>query len=654
MCGITGWLSWGHPPAPEIVAAMNDRIIHRGPNAGAVASLGPVVLGHRRLSVIDLSDAANQPMTDSDGRLTIAFNGEIYNFRELRDRLAVLGHTFRTQSDTEVLLAAYRQWDLDFLEHLNGMFAFALWDAQHRRLVLARDRLGEKPLFYTSDGQGGLVFASEIKALRAHPAVGAQVDPRALGQFLSLNYTLTDSCLLAGVSKLPPAHYMVVEAGTAPRIFRYWDLAAHFRDKGRHTSERRATEELLALLDDSVRLRMVSDVPLGAFLSGGIDSSSIVAAMARHNRADLVHTFSIGFSEASFSEVPKARAMAATLGVSHHDRIVDVDMARDLQRIVHFGDEPMADSSLIPIYYLAAFAREKVTVALSGDGGDEILAGYETYAADRIRHLSGWVPAMFSRTALRMMDRLWRPSLGKVSLDYKLRRFLKGHALPPDQAHYFWRGIFDDDEKAALIAADRSQAVLADNPYDGFAAHADELAGCHYLDRAMYVDIKTWLPEDILVKVDRATMAHALESRAPFLDHRLVEFAASLPVEWKMKGFRKKHLLKESQRGRLPDATLDQRKEGFNAPVSHWLLGGLKELSADITHGAVLGQWVRPEAVDRLWADHHSGRRDNGLRLFGLTCLGLWLEEVRHPATVANTPVPLLNQASPDCRAQPS
>jgi asparagine synthase (glutamine-hydrolysing) len=611
-----------------MVEAMSQRLSHRGPDASGIAATGPLVLGHRRLSIIDLSAAANQPMWDASRRLLIVINGEIYNFRDLRGELEQRGLHFRTSSDTEVVLEAYRCWGVDFIERLNGMFAFALWDEPRQTLILARDRMGEKPLFMAEDGEGGLLFASEIGALTAHPAVSRRMDPRALGQYLALNYTLADACLLAGVTKLPPAHFLLLERGRQPSLRRYWDLAPHFRNKARHVSQAASARDLDDLIQDSVRLRMIADVPLGAFLSGGIDSSSVTAAMARLAGPDRVKSFSIGFREESFSELAEAKAAARHLGVDHHERIVEPASAPDLVRLVRVAGEPVADSSLIPTYCLSGFARESVTVCLSGDGGDEVVAGYETYAADRLRHLTRFLPAAPGPLAAQAVEKLWPASFAKLGMDYKLIQFLRGRALDADRAHYFWRTIFAGDERIALLRPDRREAVLAQDPFTSFAVAAKEVADCHYLDRAMYVDMKTYLPEDILVKVDRATMAHALESRAPFLDHRLVEFCAGLPVHWKMRGWRRKHLLKESQKEHLPAATLNRAKQGFSAPVARWLAGPLKERARAATLAGPLAEWVEPRVVESLWVQHLARRRDHGLKLFGLACMGLWLEDL--------------------------
>jgi asparagine synthase (glutamine-hydrolysing) len=440
---------------------------------------------------------------------------------------------------------------------------------------------------------------------------------------------LTSACIVEGVRKLPAAHYLLVERGRPLQPEPYWDLAPHFADKRRYRSEAEATEALSVLLEDAVGLRLVSDVPLGAFLSGGIDSATIVAAMARVGQPAAVKTFSIGFQEDSFNELAEARSTARFLGIDHHDKIVHADMAAALPRIVEAADEPFADTSIIPFYYLAEFARQHVTVSLSGDGSDEIFAGYETYTADRLLNATAWLPAWGSRTALHAVERFWPVSFDCVSLDYKARQFLRGHSLGAQRGHYFWRTIFDDAGKRSILRPEWREDVSAVDTFDDFHHYYDDVAHCHFLDQAMYVDVKTWLVDDILVKVDRATMAHALEARAPFLDHRLIEFAAALPADWKLKRLRKKHLLRESQRRHLPARVIQRRKHGFNSPVSEWFgcPGPLADLAEAVTTDDTLAPWFEPTAIRALWREHRARVRDNGLALLGLTCLGLWLRQ---------------------------
>lgn len=628
MCGIAGILDWDGAAEPQAVEAMTQRMAHRGPDATGVLRCGPIVLGHRRLSVIDVATTNNQPQFDRDHRALISYNGEIYNYLDVKRELEGHGAQFRTKGDTEVILEAYKRWGPDCVRRFNGMFAFAIWDVARQRLCLARDRAGEKPLFYAEPSPGRFLFASEPQPLRG-ALRGAAVDPVALANYLTLNYSLGDQSLLTGIRRLPPGHTMIVERGAPTRIASYWDLAAAFRNKRTFASEAAAAEELRALIDDAVAIRLVSDVPLGAFLSGGVDSSTVVAAMARTVPPAQVRTFSIGFGVPTFDEVDAARSVAASLSVTHRERIVEATPQDALQAMTAAADEPLADTSVIPMYALAKFARESVTVALSGDGADECLGGYETYVADRLHHRLGTLPVPLIRAVAGMVSRTLPVRVSKVSVDYKVRQFLAGLHLPFPRAHASWRNIFAPGELASVMQpAWRAVATSeAADPFVHFHAAFRDVEGCHYLDQASYVDLKTWLPDDILVKVDRATMAHSLESRAPFLDHRVIELAAALPVDLKLKGFTTKHLLKRSQAGRLPDWVLSGKKKGFNAPVTQWIEGPLREFAHDVLASRRLHEWIRPEAIATLWREQDSRRRDHGLKLFGLITLSLWLNQ---------------------------
>lgn len=625
MCGICGRLDWQDGPDLDLLGRMVARISHRGPDSEGVWIAGPVGLGHRRLSIIDTSAAGTQPLADVTGRYRIVFNGEIYNFEALRDELRAGGALFSTRTDTEVILEAWKRWGVESLTRFNGMFAFAIWDEVEEELLLARDRLGKKPLYYVHLPGGGIAFASELKSLLEDPELGRRLNPAALSQYFSLSYTLTSDAIFTGVSKLPPASYLQVGRRGASTPVTYWDLAQCFRQKRRFRDEGEAAEALLELLDDAVRLRMISDVPLGAFLSGGIDSSSVVASMCLDRDPGSVLTFSAGFREKSFNELGEARQVAAHLGVDHRDQVVLPDTGMLFPEIAYHADEPFADTSIIPTYLLARFARQYVTVALSGDGGDEIFAGYETYAADRIHHFLGWLPASLTGGMFRLADRFLPVSFDKVSFDYRIRRFLEGLSYPPARAHYHWRTIFTEAEKRSLFSGELGDEVRRIDPFDNFQRFDDEVAGCHYLDRAMYVDIKTWLVDDILVKVDRATMAHGLEARSPFLDYRLVEFAAALPVELKMKGFLKKYLLKRSQVERLPGEILYRKKQGFSAPINHWLNGPLGEEYREMTLSGRL-PFIDRSRLERLWQDHLERRMDNGFKLLAIINLTLWID----------------------------
>jgi len=607
---------------------MTQALAHRGPDGHGVVPLGPLVLGHRRLAVIDPRPENDQPLATMDRALWVVGNHEIYNFRDLRRELEAKGARFRTEGDTEVILEAYRAWGPACVERFDGMFAFALWDARARRLFLVRDWTGEKPLFYAELPGGGLAFASEPRALRQHPAVGRAVDPQALGQYLSLGYTTGERTLLGAVRRLPAAHHATLDGPGALKPVRYWDLAASFRQKRRFASEAEAGAELNALLEDSVRGRMISDVPLGAFLSGGLDSSTVVAAMTRLRPARDVHTFSMGFDEASYSELPEARAVASALGVTHRDRVLSPQPDDIIAALRHAADEPLADSSVLPMYWLARLAREEVTVILSGDGGDEAFAGYDTYVADRLHAVGRLLPGWALRGLRGAVERLWPVSFGKVSFDDKLRRFLAGLPLDPARAHASWRNIFGDAEGRALLAPAWRQAAPPGESFAAFAPHFAEVAGCHPIDQALYVDVKTWLTDDILVKVDRMTMAHSLEARTPFLSRAVVEFAAALPVSLKLRLLTKKYLLRRSQAAHLPRRVLSRPKRGFNAPVSPWFAGPLMDFARDALGEPRLDDWVARGQLDRLWNEHTSKRRDNGLRLMTLVCFALWLRDL--------------------------
>ncbi|MGH7255178.1 MAG: asparagine synthase (glutamine-hydrolyzing), partial [Nitrospirales bacterium] len=587
---------------------------------------GPAAFGHRRLAVLDTRPTANQPMLDATGSFVIVFNGEIYNFRELRREMEKAGAKFFTDSDTEVLLEAYKAWGTACLERLNGMFAFGIWNRRDQRLFLARDRLGKKPLFYYPLPDGGIVFASELKALRLDPDIPRELNPRALQQFLSLNYILSSECILEGVRKLGPAEYLVVERGRPARPVRYWNLADKFRTKQRFRDETEAAEALADLVDDAVRLRLVSDVPLGAFLSGGLDSSTIAVSMCRLREAAATKTFSMGFTEATYSELPWARRVADALGVQHRDTVLSSSVDPELDRIVYYADEPFADTSVLPVYHLARFTRQFVTVTLSGDGADEIFGGYNTYLADKVHRTARRVPT-FLIAAAASAARVLPVTRRKASWEEWIRKFLRGAALSPGEAHYAWRLIFSREECRQVLAPDVATALAGSDAYVPFEAHRREVAECHYLDQAMYVDIKTWLPDDILVKMDRATMAHSLEARAPFLDYRLVEFAASLPIELKIKGFTKKYLLKKSQASRLPAEVIHRPKEGFLAPVAHWIDSSLRQSLRDVLTGTRTKAYFNRPVVEGFFAEHRAGRADHGAKLFGLLCLGLWLSQ---------------------------
>lgn len=623
MCGICGVLHFdGQPPSTEVLSAMTDCLYHRGPDGSGMHVDGPVGLGHRRLAIIDLSSAARQPMANEDSSLWLTYNGEIYNYVELRTELQKRGHAFRSDSDTEVILHAYETWGVDCLDRLDGMFAFALWDSPRQRLWLVRDRLGIKPLFYLHR-LDRLLFSSEIKAILCDPSVERRADQVALHHFLSLNYTPAPYTLFAGIRQLLPGHYRLIEADGRWRDEIYWDISYAQQRNG---SKADLMEQFETMLAKAVKVRLVSDVPVGAFLSGGVDSSAIVYWMSRHTEQP-VQTFSIGFREASYNELNHARKVATACRADHRERLVTPDAVGLLPSIVWHAEEPTADSSMLPFYYLAEMTREKVTVALSGDGADEILAGYETYQAFYAAQLYRLIPAAIRRRVIRpLVDRL-PTSHGKVSLDFRLKRFVRGAELDSEAAHAYWRTIFDEAAKRDLYRPSVRQALNGANTVDLYRAAFDQTDAEHPLNRLLYVDTRFYLPNDMLVKVDRMTMAHSLEARVPFLDHRLVEFVASLPPRLKLKQWRlKKYLLKAAMHHHLPDASLWRKKQGFNIPKGIWFRGELRDFAFDQLSWQQVQRMglFEPMQVVELLNEHVSGKRDNSHRIWGLLCLSLW------------------------------
>lgn len=623
MCGIAGALNWQAAPKEDSVKKMLAAIAHRGPDATGVQSFGPIVLGHQRLSIIDLTVSANQPFVDTGGQYAIVFNGEIYNFKSLRQQLEQQGVRFQSHSDTEVILEGYKVWGVGVLEKLVGMFAFALWDAKKEQLLVARDRMGEKPFFYFEQ-DGVLLFASELQGLLQHEDISRKLDYAALQQYLTFNYVLSSHCLISGVKKLPPAHYGILKRGETLQVRSYWDLSTFFVNT-KSVSESQAIDEFLSLFSEVLKGQLISDRPLGAFLSGGLDSSSVVAEMVKEKPAAEVETFCLDFKDTSYSEHEYSHQVAEHLGVDHHVRLMSSDFVSRVPDILEQQDEPMADSSFIPTFLLAEFAKEKVTVSLSGDGGDELFCGYETYAADRHYHTYQMVPKFLRKQLAGLAKWLVPTQFSKVSFDYKLKAFLDAASHDFEKAHLSWRRILSDVQQASLLRGD----VLTQSN-DSFAtalAFYDDVKGSDYLNQAMYVDMKTWMVDDILVKVDRASMANSLEVRAPFLDHRLVEWAASLPINLKMNGKVKKYILKKAAEARLPQSIIYRKKSGFNAPLAGWLIGPLREWAMALTLEGQMGDLFNLAEIERLWHDLTSRRRDTSLALYGLLCLAIWLKK---------------------------
>lgn len=632
MCGIAGIVSQGGRGVDAaILAAMTAALHHRGPDDGGTRLVRrgelEVGLGHRRLSIIDLTAAGRQPMTNEDGTLWLSFNGEIYNFRELREGLLRRGHCFASETDTEVILHGYEEEGTAFLAKLNGMFAFALWDHGRGKLILARDRYGKKPLYYHAS-PAGLLFASELKALLRHPALERRIDPRGLSRYLFYEYLPAPHCIIAGVKKLPAGHLLTWQAGSLD-LQPYWQVRFGGNGGSVPTDEREAERELIALFKKAVERRLVSDVPLGVFLSGGVDSSAIVALMAELMPPERIKTFAIGFDEASFDESRYARQVARHFGTDHHaQRFTAETLLETLPAVWDLLDEPFADASVLPTYLLSQFTRRHVTVALGGDGGDELFAGYDPFLAHRLAGLYGALPAALRNGVLAPLLQALPVSTRNMSLDFRIKQFLKGIPHPPAVRNQVWLGAFDRREQQGLLTPE-FQAQLAG--YDPYGELEESLQGLSFrddLDRIIYLYSRDYLGEDILTKVDRASMAVSLEVRAPFLDVALAEYVNALPSRFKLRGLTRKYILKRSLAGRLPAEILRRQKKGFGIPLAQWLKGELQPLLRDVFAPDRIARAGLFDAavIGRLMEEHFSGRRDNRKPLWTLLMFEMWKE----------------------------
>lgn len=593
---------------------MTESLRHRGPDGHGVLALAGAVLGHRRLAIVDLSALAAQPMTTSDGTLAITYNGEVYNHVALRRELEDAGHTFQSRSDTEVVLAGYRQWGDAVVERLNGMYAFGIYDAEKRRLFLARDRYGQKPLYTARTADGGLAFASELRALRNLTDIDSSLCRKSIAKYLALDCFPGDSTAFKGIKKLEPGCTLAFEGGRVhvqappPRRYGHLDL-----------DPEEAARELWRLLVQSVERRLMSDVPLGVFLSGGVDSSAVLAAMAACVPAARIKTFAIGFREASFDESAAARQVASYFGVEHRQQILDEGKLLDLlPQVLDHLDHPLADVSVIPTYALSRFAREHVTVALGGDGGDELFAGYDTFVAERLAGAYLRVPR-FARRVVSALAMGLPPSDRRMSLSLRARRFVSGIDANPVVRNLRWFGSFLPEEAAALVR----EGPRADEVYEDLLARPYPDAR----QTALEVWTSWYLPDDVLTKVDRASMAVSLEVRAPLLDPDLAAFAHGLPYRFKLRRFSRKWILKRALRGRLPAATLARRKQGFGAPNGRWLRGPLRdEVEALLERGVLEDEGLLdPTLTRRVLEEHMSGARDHRKRLWALYVLRRWL-----------------------------
>lgn len=622
MCGIVGYINLNGQligQADNYLPAMCKSIHHRGPDDAGELVMGPVAMGMTRLSIIDLS-TGHQPICNEDGKIWIVFNGEIYNYQDLTKLVISKGHTLKTTTDTEVIVHLYEEYGVDCLQHLEGMFAFAIWDSEKERLLIARDRMGEKPLHYgVFDGQ--LIFGSELKGILAHPRSKRELCREALQKYLALEYVPAPLSIFDGIRKLMPAHYLLVKSGQL-RSACYWTPKIS-KEK---LSEQAAAERLVDLLSTSTRLRLIADVPVGVFLSGGIDSSSI-AALASKVSSGKVKTFSIGFSDSSFDESSYAETVARHIGSEHHLSRFSPGVARaTLEELWEYLDEPIADASIVPTYFLSKMTREIVKVALAGEGGDELFGGYPTYQAHKLAGVWRRVPSALRTNLIEPAIRSLPVSMNNLSFDYKAKRFIESANRSPLDRHLNWMGSLPLSEQVQLVKSNvltltREEDILPDALRLGGGGADDDV-----VSHIMKVDMITYLPDDLLVKSDRSSMAASLEVRLPFLAYPLVEFALSQPSSYKVHGMTTKYLLKKSMASLLPEMILKRPKKGFGIPVAKWLRQEFKPLVDELlSESFVKGQGIFEWSyIARLLDEHHTGRFDRRKQLWTLFMFQWW------------------------------
>lgn len=620
MCGIAGATRriLGDNPGFTL-DRMNDVMIHRGPDMGEIFYDDHIGLAHRRLSIIDLSDSGRQPMQSSDGRYTIVFNGEIYNYPELQDELKGKGYKFVTRTDTEVILNAYIEYGHASLNKLNGMFAFAIWDSEKKELFIARDRLGKKPLYYYYLN-GFFAFASEIKSLLEIPTIQPDIDYSALFDYLKYLFIPHPKSIYQNILKLKPGHYLTY-SNEQLKINEYWDVDFSYTSS---ESEEEICDQLFELLKDAVRCRLLSDVPLGAFLSGGIDSSGVVGFMSEISKAP-VTTCTIGFKDKAFNEAMYAKEFAASLHANHHEHYVENEPAQIIKKLVWHFDEPFADSSMVPTYYVSQMARKHVTVALSGDGGDENFAGYSKYTIDQLENkVRKYTPSFLLKIASNLSG-----SFAQSTLLQKIHSLSSTASLSPDLGFYVTNSFITDKQLENLLTPDVRTYLHDYDPSHHITSYYQKANGPDHLSKILYTDLKLLLPGDFLVKVDRMSMAHSLEVRSPLLDYRLVEFAATIPSKYKLYGNQKKYILKNSLSRILPEGILSRKKHGFESPINNWFRHELKNLTVEsLFKNKILKQFFEIQEIEKIWLQHQTGKYQNGTLLWTILMFALWLDQI--------------------------
>ena len=625
MCGIAGFTFFKHfrIDIQDTIDNMTAALVHRGPDETGTYVDEHVALGSRRLSIIDLA-GGRMPIHNEDQSLWIVFNGEIYNFPELRETLESKGHRFSTRADTEVILHLYEEYGTDCVTKLNGMFAFALWDCTEQRLFLARDRLGIKPLHYL-EYSGGMVFGSELKALLHHPLVETQLDPHALSKYLTYEYVPAPHSIFKGIKKLEPGHF-IIHTKEKVENHVYWDIPLQ-ENAICYKQEEEHAEELLFRLKESVRKRLLSDVPVGVLLSGGLDSST-VSVLASEVSTHQLQSFSIGFEENSFDETRYSKKVANLLGTQHHHQILSGQKMLDvIPHVTNFLDEPMADASIIPTYLLSNMTAQHVKVALGGDGADELFAGYPTYQAHKLVAYYSILPHQLRNVINRLAQRI-PVSHRNISFDFKIKQFLRGMGVSSEIRFFLWMGSFLEQEKRMLLSREMQEYLAKDNPFEDIMRYVYDSKLFKEFERIMYLMMKLYLQDDILVKVDRASMANSLEVRVPYLDHTFVEYVVGLPTIYKLNGLTTKYILKKAVKDLLPKDIVRRRKKGFGIPRTKWFKGELRDmllsyLSEDRINKTGIFQYAY---IKRLLDEHFSNTRDNRKQLWTLLVFEMWRE----------------------------
>jgi len=633
MCGICGQINLNNESVDEnLLKSMTSCLSHRGPDDEGIYLKKNVGLGHRRLSIIDLSPLAHQPMSNEDGTIWIVYNGEIYNFPELREDLIKRGHVFRSRSDTETIIHLYEEYGAECLKHIRGMFAFAIWDEKEKSLFLARDRIGKKPLYYRHS-QNTFVFASEIKSILQDKSFLRKPDHAAIHHYLTYQYVPSPWTAFEGIKKLPPAHYLVLKNGQA-EIKRYWKLSylpkhnphsPPFSKGGKGGFERALKKEIIERLKEAVKIRLISDVPLGAFLSGGIDSSTVVAMMSGIMN-EPVKTFSIGFKEDTYNELRYARMVAEKYKTDHTEFIVEPKAIDIIDKLVWHYNEPFADSSAIPTYYVSKLAREHVTVILNGDGGDENFAGYGRYIANEVSSaIHRLFPTSIAKALLPFVMAMPHGT-DPNNFFWRLKRFLQEYIKSPEMRNAHWLCHFSTEMKSELYADGFLSQFSGIDSFELLLDKYKEAEAESFLDKTLYTDVMMYLPDDLLVKVDVASMANSLEARSPFLDHEFMEFVAKIPSELKLRGKTTKYILKEALKGILPDEVIFRQKMGFGVPIDHWFRNDLREMAYDtlLSDRAVQRGYFKKEAVKKILDEHTSGKWNWHNHIWNLLMLELW------------------------------